>query len=575
MEKKDKSIFYCIKSIIKYYKGTGLFLFLYFLNALLEAGIGVISPLISARLINNITGGIVDQIVITAALILALEIFSYATTYFKSLLYRTINKKSIVAIQNNITEEILKIKTKEIDKNSTGLFVDRLSKDAGDLSGVLIEISYWSTSLLGRLGILISIFILNKYVFFYSVITSFISFFLTKYREEFLYKNNKVLKKLNEEKTSIIAETVRGLRDVKVLNASESLLDKIMEKVKIITDKFNDINTRYMLIGQICNTIHSIFSFGYIVLLVYLYTQGQIIIASFITLYYFRTKSRAILDGISKLFSYLKNFQLSFNRVNEIMGDTFEKEEFGNIKVDKLEGNIEFKNVKFGYDDKNILKGMSFKIKANERVAFVGKSGAGKTTLFSLVTKLYEINSGEILLDGYNINDLTKESIRDNISLITQNPYIFNFTVYENFTAVKKDVTLKEVRRVCKLARIDDYIMSLPDKYDTKLGEGGVILSGGQKQRLAIARALLLKTEIILFDEATSALDNETQTEITEAINSMQGEYTILIVAHRLSTIVDCDKIFVIDDGKIIAEGNHKQLMKKCDFYRDLYQQEL
>ena len=159
--------------------------------------------------------------------------------------------------------------------------------------------------------------------------------------------------------------------------------------------------------------------------------------------------------------------------------------------------------------------------------------------------------------------------------MITQNPYIFNFTILENFTSIKSDATLKEIRKVCKLARIDDYIMSLPDKYETKLGEGGVILSGGQRQRLAIARALLLNTEIILFDEATSALDNETQQEITEAINNMQGEYTILIVAHRLSTIINCDKIFVVDDGKVIAEGTHKELMNSCKFYKDLYQQEL
>ena len=140
---------------------------------------------------------------------------------------------------------------------------------------------------------------------------------------------------------------------------------------------------------------------------------------------------------------------------------------------------------------------------------------------------------------------------------------------------VKSDASLKEMRQACKLARIDDYIMSLPDKYDTMVGEGGVILSGGQKQRLAIARALLKRTEIILFDEATSALDNETQAQIQEAINNLQGEYTILIVAHRLSTIVDSDRIFVVDGGKIIAEGTHRQLLKTCDFYRELYGKEL
>jgi ABC-type multidrug transport system fused ATPase/permease subunit len=160
------------------------------------------------------------------------------------------------------------------------------------------------------------------------------------------------------------------------------------------------------------------------------------------------------------------------------------------------------------------------------------------------------------------------------MSIITQNPYIFNFSIKDNLLLAKEDATMKEIRNACKLACIDDYIMTLPDKYDTILGENGVILSGGQKQRLAIARALLMKTEIILFDEATSALDNETQSKIQEAINNLKGEYTILIVAHRLTSVIDCDRIFVVDDGKIIDQGTHKELMKKSSFYKNLYNKE-
>ncbi len=161
------------------------------------------------------------------------------------------------------------------------------------------------------------------------------------------------------------------------------------------------------------------------------------------------------------------------------------------------------------------------------------------------------------------------------MSIITQNPYIFNFSIKENLLLAKKDASLEEIREACKMACIDDYIMSLDDGYDTLVGENGVILSGGQKQRLAIARALLMKTEIILFDEATSALDNETQEEIQRAISNLQGEYTILIVAHRLSTVVDSDKIFVVDDGKIVDSGTHKELLKKSTFYKSLYDKDL
>ena len=216
---------------------------------------------------------------------------------------------------------------------------------------------------------------------------------------------------------------------------------------------------------------------------------------------------------------------------------------------------------------------MSFEIKPNQRVAFVGKSGAGKTTIFNLITKLYRNEKGKILLDDIDINDLTCS--RDNMSIITQNPYIFNFSIKDNLLLAKKDATMEEIREACKLACIDDYIMSLENQYETKLGENGIILSGGQKQRIAIARALLMKTEIILFDEATSALDNETQSQIQKAIDNLKNEYTVLIIAHRLSTVIDSDTIFVVDDGKIIANGSHNELLKNCDYYKNLYYKDL
>lgn len=192
-----------------------------------------------------------------------------------------------------------------------------------------------------------------------------------------------------------------------------------------------------------------------------------------------------------------------------------------------------------------------------------------------MLTKLYNVQNGEILIDGININELDCNTIRGNISIITQNPYIFNFSIRENLNIIKEDLTDDEMIEVCKLAYIHDFIMTLPQKYDTIVGEGGLILSGGQRQRLAIARALIRKTEIILLDEATSALDNETQNNIQQAINNMKNEYTILIIAHRLSTVMNSNRIIVIDDGKVVEEGNHFELLKKSKIYKNLYTNEL
>ena len=268
---------------------------------------------------------------------------------------------------------------------------------------------------------------------------------------------------------------------------------------------------------------------------------------------------------------------MAATRVFEVIDDEkFKKEIFGNKVIDKINGDFEFRNVSFSYnEDKVVLKNISFKIHANETVAFVGKSGSGKSTIFSLLNRLYLIDSGEILIDNVNINDLTKDSIRNNMSIITQNPYIFNFSIRDNLKLVKDDMTDEEMVEACKLACLHDFIMTLKDGYDTIVGEGGITLSGGQRQRLAIARALLKKTEIILFDEATSALDNETQASIQKAINNMKGEYTILIIAHRLSTVIDSDRIILIDDGKILDEGTHNELFENNEFYRNLYEKEL
>lgn len=280
--------------------------------------------------------------------------------------------------------------------------------------------------------------------------------------------------------------------------------------------------------------------------------------------------------GSGALMEEVRGFNLSCNRVFALFGDSeFGKETFGTKHIDKINGNFEFKNVYFSYGNNPVLKNMSFKVKTNQTVAFVGKSGVGKTTIFSLLCKLYNVDSGNILIDGININELDEESIRNNITIISQSPYIFNLSIKDNFKLVKKNVTDEEMIEACKLAYLDDFIQTLPDKYDTIVGEGGVTLSGGQRQKLAIARAFVQNTKIILFDEATSALDNETQAYIQKAINNMKDKYTILIIAHRLSTVINADRIMIVDDGKIVDTGTHNQLLKSNKLYKKLYENEI
>ena len=286
---------------------------------------------------------------------------------------------------------------------------------------------------------------------------------------------------------------------------------------------------------------------------------------------------QSFMSSISDLLEEINCFNLSFERVFSLLDNkTFNKEKFGKKHLDKINGDFEFKNVSFSYENElKVLDNISFKVDANSTIGFVGKSGSGKTTIFNLMCKMYDINSGDILIDGNSISELDEDTIRGNITIISQSPYIFNMSIIDNMKLVKEDVTIDEIKEACHLACLDEYIESLPEKYDTIVGENGVILSGGQKQRIAIARALLMKTEIILFDEATSALDNETQGKIQEAINNLKNEYTIMIIAHRFSTILNCDKIYYIENGKIIDSGNHNELLKRCKKYKQLYESEI
>jgi len=574
---KNKSNFMKnIKKTWSYIKECKANLIGYAIVSIVEAVIGAILPLISAKIILNITDGVMMQLILSALTVFGIEFILYIVFYFKGFLYQKVYQKTLINLQSAVARETLNLEIREIDKASSGLFIDRLNKDTGDISGMFMEYTYWTSYVISNIGVLVAVFILNRYLFVYAVITSICIFLINKKRLSKQYEVQKNLKKIQEKKTGLTGELVRGIRDIKVLNASSNILKQTTNKIiESSNEEVKMLNIR-RIYQYFENNLRAISDLLFIVIGCALYNKALLTIPTFVIIYNYQSKIKNLLTGVVQILEYNKKFIVASDRIYEVIeNEKFSKEKFGSLNIKKLSGHIKFNNVKFGYNDNKIIDDMSFEIKPNQKVAFVGKSGAGKTTIFSLITKLYSIDEGEILLDGHNINDLNCDSLRNNMSIITQNPYIFNFSIKDNLLLAKENASMKEIRNACKMACIDDFIMSLTDKYETMVGENGVILSGGQKQRLAIARALLMKTEIILFDEATSALDNETQREIQNAIENLKGEYTILIVAHRLSTVIDSDKIFVIDDGKIIDSGSHKELLKKSDFYKNLYEKDL
>lgn len=576
--KNDKNVNFKlnVKRTWKYIKEARLNLIGYGLVSIVEAIISTIMPLLAAKVILNITNGIINELILSAIIVFFIDLLLYAMVYFKGFFYQKIYQKTLISIQKSLTKEILNLEVQEIDKNSSGLFIDRLNKDTQDIAGLFMEYAYWLSYIITNVGVLVTIFILNKCLFIYAVITSVLIYFINKKSLAKQYEVQKKLKVIQESKTGLTSEIVHGIRDIKILNASNSVLKQAYSKIEESTNEQVHIMNIRRLYSYVENNVRALTDLGLILVGCLLYNKSLLSIPNFIIIYNYQTKVKNLLIGIVKIAEYNKKFNMAANRIYEIIeSDKFSKEQFGNISLKKLNGSIKFDNVFFGYNQDKVLNNMSFVINPNEKVAFVGKSGAGKSTIFNLITHLYKATSGKILLDDVNINDLDCNTIRNNMSIITQNPYVFNFSIKDNLLLAKEDANLEEIRSACKLACIDDYIMSLPDKYETLVGENGIILSGGQKQRLAIARALLMHTEIILFDEATSALDNETQSKIQESIDNLTGEYTILIIAHRLSTVIDADKIFVVNDGKIIDYGTHQELLKKCDYYKKLYDKDL
>lgn len=572
----DRGVLKNLKSTYKYAKSGRLYLYLFLFTQVVFTILAVVIPIITARRLVLLTSGVFDKLFVIFIIIFIMEISRNLVRYIGSYAYNKFYYDVRRNLQIELTRETLKITQEELNTTSSGVFIERINNDTDSLTDVFASLINQVTTIIGNLGILVTIFFINKYIFlaYFSFIIIIIAF--NRYSSNINYMNRKKLKKEREKTGGFISEIVRGSKDVKILNAEESFLKKADQYLKKASDMSYKYHMERAKYGAFSGTIRDTADLGIGILICVSLISKTLGIESALIIYSYHYQILYTADIIESVYEILKQFNLSANRIFGVLEENeFNKEVFGNKKLKNFNGNIEFKNVSFSYEDNiPVLKDLSLKIDANQTVGFVGPSGAGKSTIFNLISAINKVDSGEILFDGINISELDKESIRGNLSVISQNAYIFNMSIMENLKIVKSNATNKEVKEACRLACLDDFIESLPNKYNTIVGEGGVTLSGGQRQRLAIARALLLKTEILLFDEATSALDNRTQSKIQEAISNLKGEYTILIIAHRLSTVINADKIFVIVDGAVEEEGTHSYLIKNSKTYNKLYDKE-
>ena len=460
------------------------------------------------------------------------------------------------------------------EEYSSGEVINRITNDADSLSFAFGRLLNMVTSIVASLIIIVYIFINSWIVGLEIVVIVGILALIIRHYSPILKRIHKERKAEQDKFVSLTTESIRGIREIKTLGIKHTLFSDMKDIIKLIYKKSEeeiDTQKKFNIITRLLKTILEVGVFATCVILMY---YGKVTLAFFVAMTYYVYRYMWLFENLNDFTITYQKMVVALGRVNDILENRLYKDEqFGDIELKDPKGVIEFKDVTFNYPNEDTtLNKFNLKLEPNKKIAIVGSSGSGKSTLFNLLTRIFDTEKGEILIDGINIKDLSFESLRKNISIIRQEPFIFHRSIKENFLLLDKDIKLTDIKKYAKMAYLDDYIESLPNGYDTLLGEGGVNLSGGQKQRLSIARTLAKNSKIILFDEATSALDNKSQDFIKRSIDELVKDHTIVIVAHRLSTIVDADIIHVVDKGKVVASGTHKELLKNCEIYKNLYE---
>lgn len=538
---------------------------------LILGGIGIIVPIIQGNLTTSIAELKVNSVIKVSIIFLIVVTLDNVVSHISLMFWiHKIRPKILHNIRKDIIEIFMKLRLSNFKKFDSGIFLERLKNDPQTISGVINITQKQLVQCFAKLGALFYVFYISWILGIIYLIGIMIVTILDNNIQEVSKIKNKISKIANENLSSFLIETVRGIADIKLLslNIFSDMIVRFNHSDNLSIDKDLYDSRTYRLKNMI------LFIVSILALIVGIHLRPHLNATNLIACFIYSTRILSLMENFSSLRSSLKEYELAIERIIEFENDDiYPKDVFGKKHLSHIKGDINFDNITFSYDsDKNkILDKFNLNIKHKTTVALIGHSGSGKSTILNLLTKSYLPENGIITIDNVDIKDLDEATFKDAISIVSQSPYIFNMSIKDNLLLVNPDANSDEIDKVCKQACLYDYINSLPDKYDTVIGESGVNLSGGQKQRLAIARALLKNSPILLFDEATSALDNQTQSEIKATLDNLKNEYTIIIVAHRLSTIQDCDTIHVIEDGKVISSGKHKKLLESSETYRNLY----
>ena len=587
--KSDKN-FKLTKYLKKYSGWISFYIFVFVLVTIVD----VFIPILTANAVEDITFNEYRSAIYNLLFVIGLSIASYFLSGLLNFLYNRYGMRMIGDISLDCVAQSFKISSQSYSNHSSGQFMDRIVRDPDRIVNELSSMVNMISNIVTTLIIIIYVFILNYIIGLCVVALLIVSLIITSVRLKKFNKNMQSSYKARENLVSIVNETIKSEKDIKTTGLEQKLKDTVNDRTNnTVKENYKLYNTNQTL-RLFNNALLEVLLLGVLILGIVLMEKGLVTIAIFMVIYSYRGSIKSFSNFIGFFFESIATIKNSLGRIRELFEDKeYELEKFGNVHLDKVQGEIEFKDVIFKYkefeykkdkktkvttktlkNETQVLDKINFKIQPNTTVAFVGKSGSGKSTILSLISKMLEADSGQVLIDGVDIKDLDKDTLRKSISLVNQFPYIFDMSIKENLLLAKEDATDGEIEKAIKDSYLKEFIDTLPNGIDTVVGESGIKLSGGQRQRLAIARALLRQTSIIIFDESTSSLDNFAQEHIKKCIDNLKGKSTIVIVAHRLSTIKNVDDIFFLEEGKIVDEGSFDKLFKKNKEFKNMFTME-
>ena len=563
-----------LKRFLVYYKPHKKIFTLDMLASLLVSLIGIVYPIVTRNMLNDlIPNRNYRMVVIFGLALLALYFCKMLLNFFIQYYGHIMGVRMQAQMRSDMFNHLEKLPYSYFDNHETGKIMSRMTNDLMDIS----ELAHHGPEniLISSLSIILSFCYLSSIDIYLTLIV----FACVPFLVIISMKLRKRMKKaFMESRTSVaqinasLESSISGIRVTKAFTNAE----KEREKFEVGNEMY--VNARkdaYKAMGQFHSGNTFVTDIFNVVVLIagglFLY-NGKIQFGDYSA---FVVSIHMFIGPVMTLINFMEQYQngvTGFERFLEIMDADPEQDAPDAVDAGKLEGRIELRNVTYTYDgEKDVLRNVSLTIEKGRKFALVGPSGGGKTTICHLIPHFYNVESGQILIDGKEIHTLTNESLRRNIGIVQQDIYLFNASIKDNILYGRLDATDEEVYEAARRANIHDYIMSLPEGYDTQIGERGVRLSGGQKQRLSIARVFLKNPPILILDEATSALDNTTEILIQTALDDLCHGRTTLVVAHRLSTIKNADEIAVVSGGKIVEQGSHDELVGQGGIYSDLY----